>query len=149
MPPKHHCATCAAEWTAGAFTGGCAECGGGAMERDCPVCGGQCGSRWQRAVIDSHDRHEAHWIGNCNRARTPGPGDQVEWWLDVSALPDLYWAELAPIAAGWMVRDLDGVEHPFTSHDAAIAWLREEEYAALDDLKREGEIPSSVVAPRR
>jgi hypothetical protein len=59
------CTSCGALWTAGRFTDGCAECGGGAMERPCPWCDGTCGARWKRAVVDSHDAQEAHWIGGC------------------------------------------------------------------------------------
>lgn len=77
-PPKTkaaadlRCSTCGARWSLGAWTGDCAECGGGALDRPCLVCGGVCGARWQRAVSDSHDRGIAHWYGAC-RLHKPMP----------------------------------------------------------------------------
>jgi len=59
------CLTCGADWTAGRFTGNCAECGGGALERDCMYCGGRCGARLERAVSDSNDSGIGHWLGRC------------------------------------------------------------------------------------
>ena len=59
------CSSCGADWSRGTFSQHCRECGGGALEHACLVCGGQCGQQWQRAVIDSRDEHEAHWIGAC------------------------------------------------------------------------------------
>ncbi|MCO4744294.1 MAG: macro domain-containing protein [Proteobacteria bacterium] len=35
------------------------------MEHACVWCAGECGTYWTRAVIDSQDAHEAHWIGQC------------------------------------------------------------------------------------
>jgi hypothetical protein len=29
------------------------------------VCGGECGERWKRAILDSHDARLAHWVGHC------------------------------------------------------------------------------------
>ncbi len=60
------CTTCGADWSAGGFSPGCAECGGGAMTRDCDFCQGRCGAVWRRAVVDSNDTREAHWLGTCN-----------------------------------------------------------------------------------
>lgn len=62
------CTTCGACWTDAAFTADCPECGGGAMERDCAICGGACGNRWRRAVLDSRDSGEAHWVGSCGQS---------------------------------------------------------------------------------
>lgn len=59
------CLTCASDWSAGVHDPACRECGGGALTRPCPVCGGACGAVWSRAVTDSHDAREAHWIGAC------------------------------------------------------------------------------------
>jgi hypothetical protein len=33
------------------------------MQRDCSLCGGQCGAVFERAVVDSWDHAQAHWIG--------------------------------------------------------------------------------------
>lgn len=59
------CTSCGANWAEGESNPDCVECGGFALSRHCPVCGGQCGAIWQRAIIDSNDRHEAHWMGKC------------------------------------------------------------------------------------
>ena len=53
--PDWFCTSCGAGWSAGAYSDGCDECGGGAMERDCFVCGGKCGSKFVRAPLDSQD----------------------------------------------------------------------------------------------
>ena len=66
------CSSCGAEWSRGTFSQHCRECGGGALEHACLVCGGRCGQQWQRAVIDSRDEHEAHWIGACARSAHHG-----------------------------------------------------------------------------
>jgi hypothetical protein len=63
--PPARCTRCGADWTAGRFSPGCGECGGGAMTRDCEYCQGRCGAVWQRAVIDSNDARRAHWVGAC------------------------------------------------------------------------------------
>jgi len=60
------CSSCKAIWSQGEFGRDCPECGGGAMQRNCILCNGQCDSVYQRAVIDSWDSGEAHWIGSCN-----------------------------------------------------------------------------------
>jgi len=60
------CTSCGANWTEDEYSDDCVECGGGAMERGCILCGGRCGSKFKRAVIDSMDAGEAHWIGDCN-----------------------------------------------------------------------------------
>jgi hypothetical protein len=39
------------------------------MERPCPVCDGRCGTRWLRAVVDSHDSGLGHWAGGCKLPR--------------------------------------------------------------------------------
>lgn len=62
------CASCGADWGAGRWSPGCAECGGGAMSRGCPLCQGCCGTIARRAVIDSNDERCAHWIGACGLA---------------------------------------------------------------------------------
>ena len=59
------CTSCGANWTEGEYSDDCRECGGGAMERSCILCGGRCGSIFKRAVIDSMDTGEAHWVGSC------------------------------------------------------------------------------------
>jgi len=62
------CASCGADWEQGEHTAGCEECGGGAMLCACPMCDGGCGAVFSRAVLDSIDFHEAHWLGSCRRA---------------------------------------------------------------------------------
>jgi hypothetical protein len=64
-PAEQRCGTCGAAWSAGQFAAGCPECGGGALDMPCPACGGRCGSRWQRAVADSHEYKLGHWAGRC------------------------------------------------------------------------------------
>ena len=59
------CTNCGADWSNGEFNRDCPQCGGGAMELPCPRCGGRCGSVWMRAVQDSQDSNDAHWIGGC------------------------------------------------------------------------------------
>ncbi len=59
------CRTCGADWALGAWSDGCLECGGGALELVCGLCFGTCGRRLSRAVLDSHDFHRAHWVGAC------------------------------------------------------------------------------------
>jgi len=70
MSPDHDvqrfaCQSCGADWSAGEFDAECAECGGGALERQCGFCDGVCGAVWKRRVIDSWDEAEAQWIGGC------------------------------------------------------------------------------------
>lgn len=71
------CTTCNASWSEGAHTEGCKECGGGAMTRSCAFCGGYCGLTHRRAVLDSQDSGEAHWIGMCQAAC---PACKAEWF---------------------------------------------------------------------
>ncbi len=59
------CTNCGADWSRGQFGEECPQCGGGALERSCLVCRGRCGATWKRAVLDSQDENEAHWIGGC------------------------------------------------------------------------------------
>ena len=67
----YRCSSCGAGWSKNEYTHDCIECEDGAMERGCIVCGGRCGSIYKRAVIDSWDTKEAHWIGGCSL-----PGDE-------------------------------------------------------------------------
>lgn len=134
------CSRCGAEWTAGRFSAGCEECGGGAMTRDCPRCGGVCGAVWRRAPVDSHDSGEAHWVGACAAAS--------EWWLDASSLPDLLWARLLVGASGeTAVMDLDGAVRRFRSRALAVEWLRADEYETLADLCEDGAVPADARPP--
>ena len=51
---------------------------------------------------------------------------KTEWWLDVSALPDMHWAQLRVFANGTAdVLDLDGRTHEFASAVEAANWLSE------------------------
>lgn len=59
------CRTCKANWSAGEWTKGCPECGGGALKIECPMCNGKCGAKWKRAPMDSHDYGVACWWGDC------------------------------------------------------------------------------------
>ena len=63
MTPR--CTACGADWGQGAFTPGCEQCGGSAMQAPCLICGGRCGALWERSVDDSQDANLAHWHGNC------------------------------------------------------------------------------------
>ena len=36
------------------------------MQHNCILCNGRCDSVYLRAVLDSWDSGEAHWIGSCN-----------------------------------------------------------------------------------
>jgi hypothetical protein len=62
----HFCNNCESNWTAGEFDPGCAACGGGALERGCVICNGKCGQNWKKAIQDSNDSGEAHWVGKCD-----------------------------------------------------------------------------------
>ena len=62
---NYQCSSCGANWTEDEYSNDCTECGGGAMERNCILCGGRCGSVYKRAVFDSWDTKEAHWMGGC------------------------------------------------------------------------------------
>jgi hypothetical protein len=59
------CSDCGANWSLGEFSRECIQCGGGALQRNCKLCNGKCKSNYNRAVIDSWDTGEAHWIGSC------------------------------------------------------------------------------------
>jgi len=59
------CRQCGARWDQHDWTDGCETCGGGALERLCQLCDGRCGQVHERAVADSNDRRNAHWIGGC------------------------------------------------------------------------------------
>ena len=63
--PEARCLSCGASWSAGQWTDGCEECGGGALEIPCLLCGGRCGSTWRKAVMDSNDFGMNHWCGQC------------------------------------------------------------------------------------
>src|SRR5512136_244301 len=65
MQIKAECLSCGAAWSNGEYSKDCKECGGGALERACIVCDGNCGTLWKRAIVDSNDTGEAHWIGSC------------------------------------------------------------------------------------
>lgn len=140
--PPAVCRSCGADWRAGGQTEGCPECGGGALTRSCPLCGGACGQVWRRAVSDSTDSGIAHWAGACaltdstDTANVLHSAGRVEWWLDDAALPGLVWALLVETASGGvLVRDRDGTDHAFADYSEAAAWLREDEYSRLDDLR--------------
>ncbi len=75
------CNRCGANWTVGEYSDDCMECGGGAMERKCPLCDGRCGSVYKRAVVDSWDSGEAHWIGGCHLPAEEKQKHREEWLL--------------------------------------------------------------------
>jgi len=62
VAPRKRCHRCHANWSSGAFTANCAECGGGALEKPCPMCSGACGNTWTRALEDSHEYGRGVWI---------------------------------------------------------------------------------------
>lgn len=71
-----------------------------------------------------------------------------EWWLDASALPDLYWARLSVFSETCVeVFDLDGRYKYFDREGDAVAWLQEDEYERLGALVGEGRVESSVMSP--
>ena len=152
--PPAHCRSCGADWRGGEYAGDCPECGGGAMSRPCPLCGGACGQSWRRAVSDSTDSGVAHWIGACvltdsaestNALHSAG---RVEWWLDGAALPGLSWALLVETAwGGVLVRDRDGADHAFADYAEAAEWLRENDYARLEDLRAEAGFKPAAPPP--
>ena len=65
MQKRAKCLSCGAAWSSGEYSKDCKECGGGALDRACIVCYGSCGELWTRAILDSNDTGEAHWIGFC------------------------------------------------------------------------------------
>ncbi|WP_157440767.1 hypothetical protein [Aestuariivita boseongensis] len=62
-----YCAECQSNWSDGKTGEGCVTCGDWPLARPCPVCSGACGEVWDRAIQDSQDSGEAHWIGTCRR----------------------------------------------------------------------------------
>lgn len=82
------CTSCGADWSGGAFTPGCDECGGGAMQRSCLLCDGSCGAVYERAPLDSIDFHMAHLTGACSLSKEK----QQEWietrWAEVKGNDD-------------------------------------------------------------
>ena len=75
----YKCSSCCANWTKNEYSDDCPECGGGAMERSCFLCGGRCGSVYKRAVHDSWDAKEAHWIGGCKLSPAEQNKYMKEW----------------------------------------------------------------------
>jgi hypothetical protein len=76
------------------------------------------------------------------------PAISEEWWLDSSALPDLYWARLTVYSNGSAdVLDLDGKLHEFSSREEAEYWLGEDEYSPIHHLIEDGEVPSLTAIP--
>lgn len=69
VPGTAVCRSCGADWGQGHVSHDCPECGGFALVCTCPVCGGSCPAIWERAIMDSNDSGEAHWIGTCAKAR--------------------------------------------------------------------------------
>jgi hypothetical protein len=67
------CSLCGVDWAGGAFSPGCGECDGGAMERPCLVCAGRCGVMARRAVHDSQDQQMGVWLMRCALGPVP-PG---------------------------------------------------------------------------
>ena len=81
---------------------------------------------------------------------TPGTSPDrpiAEWWLDDAALPELVWAALVPGIDGMRVHLGTGAMMLFEGPEDAIAWLREEEFSTLEDLKADGEVPQDVQPP--
>lgn len=58
------CRSCNADWTSGAWTWGCQECGGGSLQLACTRCMGRCGAVWSR---DWSHQGEAEWYGTCHQ----------------------------------------------------------------------------------
>ncbi len=105
-------------------------------------------------MLDSQDEHLAHWVGICNLEKDEKSQEHIltnisaQWWLDESALADLYWACLISLPGrGAVVVDLDGTEHAFAGYEAAVTWLREDEYEPILQLVERNEIASDVLPP--
>jgi len=153
-PNTISCTSCGADWSESQFSLRCSQCGNGALQRTCPKCRGLCGSFWRRAILDSQDENQAHWVGTCrfdggDTAQSHISSDVCcEWWLDDSALPDLFWACLiSSPGRSAIVLDLDGVQHTFADYRAAAAWLREDEYDLSSFLIGQSTIDIDVVPP--
>jgi hypothetical protein len=113
------------------------------MERACPICAGMCGSRWRRAVLDSQDAVEAHWIGNCGLAVGEG-GERFQWYLMEPSLPDLTWARLRIRVDGSAeVRDNGGAIE-FADAEAARHHLSEDEFQPFDESLRSDALEEGV-----
>lgn len=134
---KIECPACHAMWSENRFSVDCPICGGGALERNCPVCDGACGGEWRRAIQDSFDSGEAHWVGAC----------AYEWWLDEPALPELRWAFLRRAPESFVV-ECESLNYGFTSIDEALAWLSEEEFMPFKDAIADGLIPPETNCPQ-
>ena len=149
------CVACGSNWSSGSFVSDCPTCGGGALDHVCPTCAGLCGSRWSRAVLDSNESGVAHWIGSCRLpqlgfevVQPATDGFQIEWWLDDSALPDLFWACMITWPDGLAsVLTPDGTEHRFDRMSAAYDWLREDEYDTLSFLVLDDKISRQTAPP--
>ncbi len=149
------CLACNANWRDGRYSDGCDTCGGGAMERPCPLCLGLCGTYWSRALLDSNDAGLAHWHGDCafggsreGMIRYAEAGLRVIWWLDDSALPEQIWACLITANDGRAhILDAGDHTHAFAQYAEAHAWLREDEYDALTNLRFDGQIPRDIRPP--
>ncbi len=111
--------------------------GGGAMGRDCPVCDGACGAEWRRAVEDSLEAGEAHWVGAC----------AYEWWIDEPALPDVRWARLQR-SGKTVVIECDGLFYGFASSGEALRWLNEEEYIPFTEALAGRLVPQETLPPQ-
>jgi hypothetical protein len=62
--------------------------------------------------------------------------DQVEWWIDESALPDLIWAFVRALPHGSAETfDADGRTRHFDSGVAAANWLSEDEYVRPSSIE--------------
>ena len=76
---------------------------------------------------------------------SPSDGTIDEWWLDESALPHLLWARLTRGQDGIMVHDTDGRLHLFKTVSDAAAWLRQDEYESLSQLKQDGVVAADLL----
>ncbi|MFO0555344.1 MAG: hypothetical protein U0271_43610 [Polyangiaceae bacterium] len=64
------CGTCKSVWTAGQWTWGCRECGGGALLIPCHLCS-SCGRSSRRNIAESRGRGIASWVASCSAAPAP------------------------------------------------------------------------------
>ena len=87
-------------------------------------------------------------MDHSDRARGIDLSQPAHWWLDTSALPEQFWACLFEDVSGQtVVVDLDGARHHFADRNAAVAWLREDEYESLIELQQVGEVPAGLKPP--
>jgi len=77
------------------------------------------------------------------------PGEPTtSWWLDQSALPDLYWARVQTWDGhGFVVLDCDGRTTILENCGSPSAFMAEDEYVPYEELLADGAIPADTRPP--